>query len=107
MLTCLRSNEVCTGAACFGAFNGRKKSFERYEGEDVQLAGFMKCNGCEKDPLQDAGIREKVERLKKEGVEAVHVGVCTKKRDGSRCANIAAIMEMIEAQGIELVDGTH
>lgn len=107
MLNCLNSNKVCTGAACFQAFHERIRSFERYKGQDVELAAFMRCNGCDSIPREDDGIKEKVERLKKENVEVVHVGVCTKNREGVRCKKLSEIMEMIEEQGIEIVDGTH
>ena len=107
MLTCLKANTVCTGAACFQALHERTKSFARYQGEDVWAAAFMRCNGCGSDPLRDEGIREKVERLAKEQISAVHVGVCTKNKDGKRCKNIETIMKMIEAQGISVLDGTH
>ena len=107
MLTCLKSNRVCTGAACLRAFYERRKSFEIYNGQEVEVVAFMKCNGCDSDPNEDAGILEKVERLKKEQVETVHVGICTKKKDGTRCGNIEKIMDMIEKQGITIIDGTH
>ena len=76
MLNCLNSNKVCAGAACFTAFNKRIRSFERYQGMDVEVAAFMRCNGCGNDPETDAEILEKVERLQQEGVElkdAMHV----------------------------------
>ena len=41
------------------------------------------------------------------GVETVHVGLCTKNKEGVRCKNVARIMEMLEEEGIEVVDGTH
>ena len=59
MLNCLNSNKVCAGAACFTAFNKRIRSFERYQGMDVEVAAFMRCNGCGNDPETDAGILEK------------------------------------------------
>ena len=65
MLNCLNSNKVCAGAACFTAFNKRIRSFERYQGMDVEVAAFMRCNGCGNDPETDAGILEKVERLQR------------------------------------------
>ena len=104
MLNCLNSNKVCAGAACFTAFNKRIRSFERYQGMDVEVAAFMRCNGCGNDPETDAGILEKVERLQQEGVETVHVGICTKNKEGE---TIAKIMEMLEEKGMEVVDGTH
>lgn len=107
MLNCLKANEVCTGAACFKAFQEKSRSFARYKGEDIAIAAFMRCNGCEKDPLTDKGIQEKVERLHSEGVSAVHVGVCTKNRESERCPTIQTIMEMLKKQGIQVVDGTH
>lgn len=107
MLTCLRANRTCTGMSCFKAFYERSRGFARYAGQEVQVAAFMRCNGCDSDPDFDEGIRAKAERLKEENVSAVHLGVCTKKKDGSRCANIDKIVKIIEQQGIEVVDGTH
>ena len=107
MLNCLNSNKVCAGAACFTAFNKRIRSFERYKGMDVEVAAFMRCNGCGNDPDEDDGMKEKVERMKQDGVETVHVGLCTKNKEGVRCKNVARIMEMLEEEGIEVVDGTH
>lgn len=37
----------------------------------------------------------------------VHVGICTKNKEGVRCKTIAKIMEMLEEKGMEVVDGTH
>lgn len=107
ILNCLKANEVCTGASCLQAFYRRSQFFARYDGQNVELAAFMRCNGCGKDPRQDAGMQEKLERLKQEGVTAVHLGVCTKKRDGSRCPVIAEIAEQLRADGMEIVEGTH
>lgn len=107
MLNCLNANQVCAGAACFKAFNEKIRSFERYKDEDIELAAFMRCNGCDSDPVNDKGIKEKIERLKKEGVKAVHVGVCTKNREGIRCKKMETIMQMVIDEGMEIVDGTH
>ena len=107
MLTFLKANRVCTGAACFQAFHEQTRGFEISRGQQVQVAAFMKCNGCDSDPIKDEGMREKVERLKKEQVEAVHLGACTIRKDGSRCENIARIAEMIREQGIVIMDKTH
>ena len=40
-------------------------------------------------------------------METVHVGICTKNKEGVRCKTIAKIMEMLEEKGMEVVDGTH
>lgn len=107
MLNCLKSNEVCTGAACMKAFYERIRSFSVYEGEDVEMRAFFRCNGCGKDPDQDEGMKEKLDRLVKEGVTIVHTGVCTKTREGVECKTITKLIEMIEQRGISVVRGTH
>lgn len=107
MLNCLDANRVCTGAGCFRAFNERTHSFERYKNQDVQLMAFMRCNGCDSVPAKDAGILEKIERLETIGVETVHVGICTKDKEGNRCKNISAILDMLKEKGIDIIDGTH
>lgn len=72
---------------------------------------MMTCNGCrsmtETEPEKDKGIIEKVDRLVKEGVETVHVGVCRLNRKGEECPRITTICRMIEAKGITVVRGTH
>ena len=106
MLNCLKSNRVCTGAACLKAFNERTDAFAMYQGEEAVVSAFMRCNGCEADPDDDAGIKENIERLSQEGITTVHVGICTKK-DGSRCKVIEKMINMIQAEGIQIIDGTH
>ncbi|MDO4454063.1 MAG: CGGC domain-containing protein [Eubacteriales bacterium] len=107
MLNCLKSNEVCTGAACMKAFYERKKFFARYEGEEVEVSAFFRCNGCGKNPEEDAGMTEKLDRLVQEGITVVHTGVCTKKKDGTECGTITKLVEMIRQRGISVVRGTH
>ena len=41
ILRCLRSEENCTGAACFQAFNERSCQFARYGDAEIQLVAFM------------------------------------------------------------------
>lgn len=107
ILTCNKSNQVCTGASCLAAFNGKKKSFQVYKEELVQLVAFMDCNGCECDYDTDKGYREKLMRLKQIGVEVMHVGICTQNRDKKECHHITKIIDMLEEQDIKVVRGTH
>ena len=109
-LTCLRSNIVCARASCLKAYNERTDFFAGY-GPDTQLAAAMTCNGCEAEqplhPREDKGIQEKISRLKKEAVSAVHVGACRVTRDGTECPRITEICEMLEEAGITVSRGTH
>lgn len=107
MLNCLKANTVCTGAACFKAFHEKTKSFAVYGDEELCLMAFMRCNGCGKDPDEDPGMQEKLDRLESIGVEVIHAGVCTKKRDGSECPTITKILRACEQRGIQVVRGTH
>jgi predicted metal-binding protein len=107
MLNCLEANEVCGGCSCFRAFYDRKGGFTRYADEDVEIAGYLRCNGCGSDPSTDPGMQEKLERLRNEGVAVVHIGVCTHKPDGSLCPSIRKMTEQLTDWGIEIVDGTH
>lgn len=109
-LTCLGSNMVCARASCLKAYNERTDFFSGY-GPDTQLAALMTCNGCEAHqplrPREDKGIQEKISRLKKEEVSAVHVGVCRMTRNGTECPRITEICEMLEEARITVIRGTH
>lgn len=107
LLSCLNASKVCTGASCFRAFYERTASFKEYENEELYLDAFMKCNGCGINPQTDAGMLEKIERLKKIGIQIVHIGICTKQKDDQECNTITTIVQMIEQLGIQVVRGTH
>lgn len=112
ILTCLRACKVCTGALCLEAFNGKTKSFEQYADEELKLCAFMHCNSCDSDPDNDPGMDEKLARLKRIGVETVHLGVCTvmgRRDDPNRhvCPKILQLEQRLLADGINVVHGTH
>lgn len=50
---------------------------------------------------------EKLDRLKAEGVETVHLGVCTREKGGEECPTITALARLLEMRGISVVRGTH
>lgn len=109
ILTCARSNDVCTRAGCLNAFNERRDFFSSY-GDEVRLGALMTCNGCRRDtmenPSEDEKMKEKVERLYREKIDTVHVGVC-RIHGGKECPRITEICTMIEARGIIVTRGTH
>lgn len=112
ILRCLRSNNVCTGAACLKAFNKKTGAFARYGEEPLELEAFWSCNGCEDCRLKhQEGIEEKLERIIGLKPDAVHVGVCVKQHtdngDEVTCKTIAEICERLEASGLTIVEGTH
>ena len=108
MLTCLKANRVCTGAACLQAFNSKTKTFARYQ-EPLELEACFRCNGCDAQGIGvwDEGREEKVERLLSLHPEAVHLGVCTKEKSGRRCPLIQRVADALSEAGAVIVDGTH
>lgn len=109
ILNCRNAIRVCTGASCFKALNTRTGKFGQYAGEEVELCAFWYCNGCNV-PEDDAGLREKIERIKSLGIERLHLGVCTRlnaRADGPECPTITRIAEELEKAGITVVRGTH
>ena len=102
ILHCKKSGRVCTGAACFRAFYDRKKSFEQYEGQPVELSAYFDCNGCEADKLNDPGFTEKLERMKEEHVDRIHIGKCCL----ARCEQLNQMKEAMDRVGLSYVEGT-
>lgn len=106
ILNCLKANEVCAGASCLTALSGRKRHFERYGSEPVELIAFARCNGC--GARIDEGFREKLDRIIEEGAEVCHLGVCTKNfRTKEECPTITEAADYLSARGIKIVRGTH
>lgn len=110
ILRCLRSEEICTGAACFQVFNSRIAQFARYGDEEIQLVAFMACNGCRKITLGDSsGLEEKIERILSIKPDVIHVGICCKTRtdDNEYCPEALRLVDIFRNHGIEIVWGTH
>ena len=109
ILTCLKACQVCTGAACLSAWNERSRGFSRYREEEAQLCAFFHCNGCGIPPLDDRGMREKLDRLVSLDVDTVHVGICarTEQKDHQLCPTISALWKELERRNIQVVEGTH
>lgn len=108
ILTCRQACDVCTGAACFNAWNLKKGGFAPYARENAMLAAFFHCNGCGTPPETDTGMLEKLDRLQSMGVSAVHTGVCTVPHGKTeQCPTIQKISEMLKTRGIPVIHGTH
>mgnify|MGYP005923418829 FL=1 len=110
ILTCLDSNDVCARVGCLSAFQNRTDFFKDYS-EDTYLAALMSCNGCKetnpKEPFEDEGILEKIDRLVSEQIHIIHVGVCRIDDEKKECPRITQICEMLEERGIKVIRGTH
>ena len=106
IVNCLKANRVCAGAACLNAMNRRIKSFSDYEGQDIVLDAFMRCNGCGHTVETDVGMQEKLERIISLQPETVHFGKCTFE-GGQLCDSLQSFKSRLEEAGIKVVLGTH
>ncbi len=116
ILTCLRSNDVCTRAGCLDAFWHKKAHFSDYGDEKLELIALYSCNGCGDVKMKNQdGLNEKIERIVNMKTDVVHVGVCTvmiNRNDESKpkkylCPMIASIIEQLKKHDIKIVYGTH
>lgn len=57
----------CTGKGCLKSFFAKTESFARYNGVEVQLAGFFHSGG---------DLDYKLKKMKETGVDVIHVSTC-------------------------------
>lgn len=106
ILNCLAANDVCAGAACLKAFNGKSRHFAQYGTEPLELVAMARCNGCAAGI--DDGFREKLDRIVAEEAEVCHLGVCTRKQEThEECEIITAAAQYLASRGVKIVRGTH
>ncbi len=99
----------CAGGKCLRALREREGAFARYEGEEVELAGYTTCDGCPGGNIEYAPAE-----MKKNGVEVVHLAtglvvgyppcpyiddftkfIEDEVRDGGRCRNPSHPRELL------------
>lgn len=108
ILRCLKSNDVCTGAACLAAFNEKTRFFKVYKGEGAELVAYWSCDGCKEVSFNNpGGLEAKIERIETLNVDVLHLGVCTRNHEGIECPEIIRIIDRLEKKGIKIVRGTH
>ena len=93
---------TCAGGKCLRALDERQGAFSRYEGEEVELAGYTTCDGCPGGNVEYAPAE-----MKKNGVEVIHLA--TGLLVGyPPCPFIDDFKRFIEEKyGMEVVLGTH
>lgn len=99
---CEKINGRCSSMGCFKAYNKKDKHFSTYKGKDVELQAFFSCNICSSGSEED--ITTLAERLKKAGVEVVHLGACAVKCKADKLPEIKDVFTSID---MDLVEGTH
>ncbi|SUP44621.1 CGGC domain-containing protein [Veillonella criceti] len=80
----------CSCGGCLGAFMGKRDSFARYEGEELELVGFTHSGG---------DLAKKLATLRKKGVDIVHISTCTKSKNPEYEAIADACAEYFDVVG--------
>lgn len=102
IVRCETVSEVCPGAACFKAFNNKKRHFKEYD-NDAEIIGFFTCGGC-----PGRRVSRLVKSLIKHGLTTVHLSSCMMlDSDYPPCPHIEEIRKSIESKGLKVVQGTH
>lgn len=87
------------------AFNNRSGLFEKYGEMPLTLCAFTDCMGCEAvEEAESLHFVERLNQLKKIGVEKIHLGICTGDK---YCKNSEEIFNIAKANGFEVELGTH
>ncbi|MDF2569949.1 MAG: protein of unknown function region [Sporomusa sp.] len=82
----------CTGKGCLNAFFQRKDAFERY-GANIELITFSHAGG---------DIDHKIEMMKKNGVDVVHLSSCMR----GKAANYEALAKLL-GEHFDVIGYTH
>lgn len=101
IFVCGEVSKKCTANGCFRTFNEKVDSFEVYKDEEIQMAAFNTCPGCDQDPL--GNLRSKIEKIKKSGTDTVHISTCIR----GRCENYESFAEILAEAGLDVVGYTH
>jgi predicted metal-binding protein len=120
IIRCRNAELVCTGAGCLHAFNRGEGAFASYGGEALELVAYLSCNGCQ--GVEDQGpfdqgvftplalqpdLLAKLERLERERVDCVHLGICCWNRQGEECPAMVELTGELQRRGMNVVKGTH
>ena len=92
----------CAGGKCFRSLRNREGAFSRYEGQQVEVAGYTTCDGC-----PGGNVEYAVEEMKGNGAQTIHLA--TGLIVGyPPCPYITYFRDFITKKyGLEVVYGTH
>lgn len=103
VMHCRKIGRDCTGSGCFSAFYEHRGAFAQWQGQDVQLAAFFDCSGCDADKHSDPDFLKKLNRLKELNIRCLHLATCCVKH----CQQLSEIQAELGKEGIPFVTGSH
>lgn len=84
------TSDKCTGQGCLRSFFAKEESFARYRGMEMELAGFFHSGG---------DLDYKLAKLKKDGVQVIHVSTCMRGKYSGYQELVKKIVEDFDVIG--------
>ncbi|MBO3444611.1 CGGC domain-containing protein [Clostridium sp. CCUG 7971] len=103
IMACRKLVPKCSGSGCFKAYNNSEKAFEIYKDENCELSSFFYCAGCNETITQDEDWSHKINQLKNNNVEVIHLAYCIKVE----CKHYEKHEDMLSKEGFKIVHGSH
>ena len=108
ILTCIKSNSVCTGASCLKAMNERTRSFAPYKGEPLQLMAFLALQRlCVRLRYRPGNFWKNWSAWSKSAWRLSTPVFAPESMMGAKCPQITKILSKMEEKGMKVVRGTH
>ena len=99
---CGKTSGRCSSVGCFKAYNNKNKHFTAYKDIETELLAFFSCNLCFEDGEEK--LTKIVNKLKNNGVEKLHLGVCAVKCKEDKLEEIKGVINNVN---IDVIEGTH
>ena len=99
---CGKTSGRCSTVGCFKAYNNKDKHFTAYKDIETELLSLFSCNMCFEDGEEK--LTRIANKLKDNGVEKLHLGVCAVRCKEGNSEEIKRVFEDLE---IDIVEGTH
>ena len=100
IINCFDVSQRCSSSGCLKALHDRTGSFARYAEEEIRILSFVHCNGCGEAAVEQ--VLARAERMRKVGVDVIHLSTCVK----SRCSHYDEFLEALSEE-FEVVGNSH
>ncbi|CEN80548.1 CGGC domain-containing protein [Paraclostridium sordellii] len=103
IMACRKLSNKCSGTGCFNAYNNSQDAFECYKDEKPILKSFFYCSGCKKMIFEDEDWENKINQLKRNDVDVIHIALCAKVE----CRDYDKHERLLSKEGFKVIHGTH
>ena len=103
IMACRKLSNKCSGTGCFNAYNNSQDAFECYKDEKPILKSFFYCSGCKKMIFEDEDWENKINQLKRNDVDVIHIALFAKVE----CRDYDKHERLLSQEGFKVIHGTH